>query len=523
MAFALLTMLVTMVGAASAAASSDLYDPNVRVNDNFYPCPDQPSGVNRAPFVSECLFMPSLLPKQPLVVAGGETSCNPDTTSTIGVHRTQGFAGTPSVPGQSWVNGTITWDLNATIGPQNAQNGAIQPELQPFPDDGFRMNSAGFYAGTLTLSGTITINPDNVSQDIVVDVSSNDNPGNWGVCEGPFTDQVTGSQNYGNAPLTGAFYIINAGSLKYDVRAGGPAALSGESGIAEGYFSNTFATCCAAANPTGVNAATGHFRMQFGSSHPGEGTGGTASTPQGANVQVTNFVGLDANSEVGGVKMTFDSVGNTGAQTSVTLLTSMPDQPSGFQIGNPPAVYEIQTTATGWSSIELCLPYGSLPDGVTPQIKHYVNGEWVDVPTKSISGLPEQKICVDTTSLSPFAVGYNPHIYNVSGPFDPVDAYPTPNTMKAGRTVPVKFKLGGDYGLNVFADGYPVSQNVHCDATPPDPVEVTSSANAGLTYDAVSGVYQYNWKTSGNWKGQCRTLLLQFSDGQELKANFKFN
>ena len=34
MAFALLTMLVTMVGAASAAASSDLYDPNVRVNDN---------------------------------------------------------------------------------------------------------------------------------------------------------------------------------------------------------------------------------------------------------------------------------------------------------------------------------------------------------------------------------------------------------------------------------------------------------------------------------------------------------
>ena len=32
---------------------------------------------------------------------------------------------------------------------------------------------------------------------------------------------------------------------------------------------------------------------------------------------------------------------------------------------------------------------------------------------------------------------------------------PTPNRMKAGRTVPVKFSLGGDRGLDIFESGYP--------------------------------------------------------------------
>ena len=48
-------------------------------------------------------------------------------------------------------------------------------------------------------------------------------------------------------------------------------------------------------------------------------------------------------------------------------------------------------------------------------------------------------------------------IYNWSGFFPPVDNLPALNSVKAGSAIPVKFSLGGDKGLNIFAAGYPKS------------------------------------------------------------------
>jgi hypothetical protein len=69
--------------------------------------------------------------------------------------------------------------------------------------------------------------------------------------------------------------------------------------------------------------------------------------------------------------------------------------------------------------------------------------------------------------------------------------------------VPVKFGLGGDFGLNIFAAGYPTSKQVACpNGLPPDVVEETSTATkSGLTYDATSGLYTYVWKTDRAWRG----------------------
>jgi hypothetical protein len=514
-AFALLIAFVTLVGSATAEANIDLVDPDVRVADNFYPCPLNTDGDQ--PLVSEC-FDGSDQPLAFPATGLGPVSCDEDGASTIAINRTTGSAFVPV--GTPWLNGTVHWDLTATI---DAQTGPAAPEFPPLQNDGIQTGSVGFSTGALSLTGTVRIDTNGDSNaDIVADVTSVDNVGNWGVCR-TFIEEVTNNPMFGPAPITGSFYILNAGVLQYDVTTG-PTELDGDSGIAEAYFSNSLAWCCQAASPSGVNSATGHFRLQFGTNHPGEGTGGIAATPPGTNVEVSDF-DLD-NEDVAGVSLTFDNVEDTGtvAETSVVLLTSMPAQPSGFQVGDPPAVYQIETTATGWDEILVCLPYGSLPAGVTPQIKHYDIGlgQWVDVPTFSDSGLPDRIICGFVDSLSPFAVGYT-HIYNVSGPFQPVDSHPTPNTMKAGRTVPVKFSLGGDYGFDVFADDYPTSVGDAACGGPADVVETTTTNASGLTYDAVSGIYQYNWKTSSGWKGQCRTLILKFGDGQELKAEFKFN
>src|SRR5262249_33256233 len=57
--------------------------------------------------------------------------------------------------------------------------------------------------------------------------------------------------------------------------------------------------------------------------------------------------------------------------------------------------------------------------------------------------------------------------YPFSGFFPPVDNPPTLNAVKAGTAVPVKFALGGNRGLNIFAAGSPTSQQVTCDSSAP--------------------------------------------------------
>jgi predicted outer membrane repeat protein len=114
--------------------------------------------------------------------------------------------------------------------------------------------------------------------------------------------------------------------------------------------------------------------------------------------------------------------------------------------------------------------------------------------------------------------------FNFSGFFQPVDNLPTLNTVKAGQGVPVKFGLGGDQGLAVFAEGYPISQQVACaSGLPVDDIEQTVTAGgSSLSYDLATQTYTYVWKTNSGWKGQCRTLLVRLSDGTEHLANFKF-
>jgi hypothetical protein len=111
-----------------------------------------------------------------------------------------------------------------------------------------------------------------------------------------------------------------------------------------------------------------------------------------------------------------------------------------------------------------------------------------------------------------------------TGFFQPVDNLPTLNAVTAGRAIPVKFSLGGNRGLAIFATGYPAVVTVSCaTGVPIDQIETTVTADAsGLQYDATSGQYNYVWKTQKGWTG-CRELQLKFVDGSIRTARFKFS
>jgi len=114
--------------------------------------------------------------------------------------------------------------------------------------------------------------------------------------------------------------------------------------------------------------------------------------------------------------------------------------------------------------------------------------------------------------------------YNFTGFFAPIDNLPAFNEMKAGQAAPVKFSLGGNQGLNIFAAGSPSSVQISCNTSDPiDPVEETETAGqSSLSYDATTDLYKYTWKTESSWKNTCRQLTVTLRDGTVHTAKFKF-
>lgn len=115
-------------------------------------------------------------------------------------------------------------------------------------------------------------------------------------------------------------------------------------------------------------------------------------------------------------------------------------------------------------------------------------------------------------------------LYNFTGFFQPVDNLPTFNRAKAGSAIPVKFSLGGNQGLNIFAPGSPSVALIPCGSTAlVDDIEQTVTAGgSSLTYDATADQYVYVWKTDPAWAGTCRQLNVKLNDGTDHRANFNF-
>lgn len=115
-------------------------------------------------------------------------------------------------------------------------------------------------------------------------------------------------------------------------------------------------------------------------------------------------------------------------------------------------------------------------------------------------------------------------IWPKSGFESPVVNPPGFSTRKAGSVAPIKFSLGSDRGLEIFAAGFPVSVEIPCGSNPEmesgDPIAMPS--RKGLTYNAATGLYEMRWATSKGWKGTCRQLVVAFADGDVLRANFNF-
>jgi probable HAF family extracellular repeat protein len=136
-----------------------------------------------------------------------------------------------------------------------------------------------------------------------------------------------------------------------------------------------------------------------------------------------------------------------------------------------------------------------------------------------------------TGEFAPNAWLTRPYIVNLtvtsSWPFsgfaNPINDAPAFNTVTAGRELILRFGLGGDRGLGIFAAGSPSLVEVSCATRTPigSPVPLSSS-DFDLRYQTDPDRYMLRWKTSRALAGTCRQLTLALMDGSTHTALFSF-
>jgi len=165
----------------------------------------------------------------------------------------------------------------------------------------------------------------------------------------------------------------------------------------------------------------------------------------------------------------------------------------------------------------------SIPVGVTATVADNGDGTFL---VQNVGGVGDVTVTVGGTQTTICPGGSQSYVvvYPFLGFFSPVDNLPTLNAAKAGSAIPVKFSLGVNQGLAIFAAGYPKTRKIYCSsAAPMDDIEETVTAgSSSLSYAADTGQYDYVWKTDKSWDGTCRQLILGLNDSTNHVANFKF-
>lgn len=118
--------------------------------------------------------------------------------------------------------------------------------------------------------------------------------------------------------------------------------------------------------------------------------------------------------------------------------------------------------------------------------------------------------------------------YILSGYAQPVDNWPTVNTMKAGAAFPAKWQVRDSNGgyissLSSFSGINWISTSCSDATNSSAEIEtITATGNTGLRYDSSANQFVYNVSTSSAWSNQCRILAVTLDSGQTMKAFFKF-
>ena len=378
--------------------------------------------------------------------------------------------------------------------------GTVTVSRSTFSANGAGGSGGGIYSagGTLTVAGS---------------VFSGNHTNNWGggIFNGSgSTLTVTDSTFSGNTDVYSGGGIGNLGGtaiVSKSTFSGNSTSFSGGGGIwnnagtlsvTNSTFSGNSATF--AGFSTGGGISNDAVATVTNSTFSGNGAGTGGGIWNGGTLTLSNTI--VANSLSGG------NCG--GAITDAGANLQYPGSDCGGMTSADPMLGALQNN--GGPTDTMALPLGS------PAL---------DVPAADASCQPTDQRGVTRPQAAHCDIGAFELVqfhYTFSGFFQPVDNPPTFNRVKAGGGIPVKFSLGGNQGLDIFAAGYPRSERIDCDSSGSmDDVEQTVTAGgSSLSYNATADQYTYTWKTDKPWASTCRRLTVRLNDNTDHFAFFSF-
>jgi probable HAF family extracellular repeat protein len=267
---------------------------------------------------------------------------------------------------------------------------------------------------------------------------------------------------------------------------------------------------------------------------PAPSPGSLNTTVSGGEILTTDPSGAGATPETP-VQTRITVPAGVGGLISVT--PQLPgSSPTGYEFfGSSLALAGPLATAASPYTVTFTVD-GSALGGIAPaDVQVFRNGTVVGgctSPTQAIpdpcvvsrgfatGGAGDAQVTVRTSAFSTWDFGKL--AYTLKAGLEPVNLPPFVNTTKAGGAVPVRFRLGGNRGLDIFATGFPKSSVMTCSGGPKDEVELTLPlTKSSLVYERLTQQYVYLWKTERTWRG-CRDLVLTFRDGSSATAHFVF-
>ena len=114
--------------------------------------------------------------------------------------------------------------------------------------------------------------------------------------------------------------------------------------------------------------------------------------------------------------------------------------------------------------------------------------------------------------------------FNFDGFLAPASAAPTLNLVTRGALVPIRWRLPdgrGGYVTDPASFTSATVASLTCGSSPAEPLNDSSGAPAGISFDAATNSFIYNWQTSTSWTG-CRKLTIKLKDNSTHELRFKF-
>jgi len=249
------------------------------------------------------------------------------------------------------------------------------------------------------------------------------------------------------------------------------------------------------------------------------------ATVSGDEVLIAREVELP-NNTAAPVTVEFESV-VTGGETTITASSTGPSVPSGFQLPEAAAFYEVHSTAIVSGAITLCFSWmeGALQSEANATLLHFENGQWVDI-TRSVD-THANTVCGEATSLSPFVVAERG--FEFLGFREPLLAAGTASIQqtKGGRTIPVKFQLSFQGHVTGAATAtISVYKVLDVAVGTVDTTDLTADAGIAndtsnrFRYDSEAGQYVFNLSSKGWQAPATYRIAVTVSDGTVHTVDF---